>query len=471
MSEPSHRHRDQHVGRAGVLDATGERGIPMIPRSARAFALLVVLALVALACGGEAAPLGAPEDSGATGGEDGAGAGDETTADALDGDPIRVGFLVDETGALADYGHAHRLVGEAAARRINEEGGIDGRPLELVIADTESDPSAAAPRARRLVDSDGVDFLLGSNTSGVVLAVAPIAEETETVYFPTAGGALLTTPGTGNRYVFDINTDVRQETLGVTDFIVGETDATKWVTVVADYAWGWDQEESFAEAAAERGLEVLEQVRVPLGTSDFLGYLRGSLPDDAEGVYFANFGTDFLAFIRDLHAIQPDLVKIGGNYVLSGQRIDELGEPAEGLYVVTGYPQNAAAVDNPYDAEYREWIGMDELGREKDSGQYLVASYQWSTWESLHAIKRIVEESGWQSRDDVQDFITTLEGYQFEQSLDFPEGDKHFRPEDHLSVKGAWIEQIVDGELVLAHEIPAEPMIYEPLINYPAEDG
>ena len=426
-------------------------------------ALLAASAMVAGCGGGSGAPLGAPdstEDSGPAdlGGED------------LKGEPIKVGFLVDQTGALADYGHAHRVVGEAAARRINENGGIDGRPIELVIADTESDPSAATPRARQLVESENVDFLLGSNTSGVVLAVAGVAKETETVYFATAGGALLGTPANANRYVFDFNTNVRQETNGAADFIKNETDATKWGTVVADYAWGWDQEKSFAAAAKSTGLTVDEQIRAPLGTSDFLGYLRGGLAEDTEGVYFANFGTDFLAFIRDLNATHPDIVKVGGNYVLAGQEIADLGDAAEGTYVVSGYPQSSAAMDSEYDKEYRAAIGMDDQGRETKTGSYLVASYQWSTWESLNAIKAVAEETGWKSSADTMEFIKALEGHEFEESADFPSGSKHFRPEDHVSVKDIWMEEIKDGDLTIGTRIPAEAMLYEPMIDYTAED-
>ncbi len=424
-------------------------------------AALCTASLMVAGCGGsgDGAPLGAPEQTDDGGSVDVGGEG-------LKGDPIKVGFLVDQTGALADYGHAHQLVGEAAAKRINDNGGIDGRPLELVIADTESDPSAAAPRARQLVQSDNVDFLLGSNTSGVVLAVAAVAKESETVYFPTAGGALLGTPENANRYLFDFNTNVRQETTGAVGFLTDTTDAQKWATVVADYAWGWDQEKSFKKAAQDAGLSVDAQIRAPIGTSDFLGYLRGNVPADTEGVYFANFGTDFLAFIRDLQATHPDVVRLGGNYVIAGQDVGSLGEEAEGMYVISGYPQNANAMDSEYDREYREAIGMDDQGREIKTGDFLVASYQWSTWESLNAIKAIIEETGWESKDDTMKFIEALEGHEFKESADFPSGDKYFRPEDHLSVKDIWIEEVKDGELGIAARIPAEEMLYEPMIDY-----
>lgn len=431
-------------------------------------ASLAVASVALVACsGGGAAPIGAP--STAPSAPPGTAAPSDTSAPgakAPSGEPIRIGFLVDQTGALADYGHAHKLVGEAAVKRINDNGGIDGRPVELVIADTESTPAAAAPRARQLVEGNKVDFLIGSNTSGVVLAVAAVAKETETVYFATAGGALLGTPENANRYVFDFNSNVRQETKAVADFISKKLpNAKTWGSVVADYAWGWDQEKSFAAQAKDAGLTTAEQIRAPLGTSDFLGYLRGGM-SKVDGVYFANFGTDFLAFIRDLAASHPNVARIGGNYVLSGQDIPGLGAPAEGMYVVSGYPQYASAMDSKFDVEYREAIGMDDKGLEKATGKHLVPSYQWSTWESLNAIKAVIEESGWTSKADTMKFITTLEGHKFTESADFPSGDKYFRPEDHLSVKDIWIEEVKGGELVIAERLNGPDLLYDPLIDY-----
>ncbi len=187
-------------------------------------------------------------------------------------------------------------------------------------------------------------------------------------------------------------------------------------------------------------------------------------------MYFANFGTDFLAFIRDLHGLRPDIVKIGGNYVLSGQDIEKLGPPAEGLYVITGYPQEAKEMRTPYDQAYRKAIGMDDNGLEIGTGKHLVPSYQWSTWEAIYAIKEVIEETGWTGKTDIPKFIIKLEGKRFNLSYAHPEGDKYFRPEDHLSIKGVWIEQVKGGKLAVFKRIPAVDTIYPPMVNYPKNE-
>lgn len=433
-------------------------------RLMRPLALLLVIALLA-ACGNGASE--EPADTTAAAQSDTTGDGGETPAEPT-GEPIKVGFLVDQTGALAAYGYAHELVGRAAVETINAQGGVNGRPLELVIEDTESDPSVAAPKARRLVESEGVDFLLGSNTSAVVGAVVPIAEELETVYFPTAGGALLTEPGKGNRYVFDFNTNVKQEVRGVLSFIDSQLDADTWMTAVVDYSWGWDNEQTFVEEAEAMGIEVANTLRVPLGEANWLAHLQGQIPEGVEGIYFANFGTDFLSFTEALGTLAPDIERIGANYVLSGQDLGAIPN-GDGIHAIAGYPQFSSAIDSEWDRQFREITGIDEFGAEASTGEPLVSSYHWSTWEALWGIKEVIEASGWESRDDTCEFITTLEGFKFEEGLAHPEGPKHFRPEDHLSVKGAWIEVLEGGELQIAARIDAEDMVYDPVVNYPED--
>ncbi len=386
------------------------------------------------------------------------------------GQSIKIGFLIDKTGALAAYGYAHQKVGEATVKYINSHGGVGGRPLQLVEADTTSDPGVAATKARQLITSDHVDFLMGSNTSAVVLAVAPVAKELKTVYFPTAGGALLTEPGRGNRYVFDFNTDVKQEVNGVTSFIQSKLSTDKtWATVVVDYSWGWDNEKSFQSSAPTKGIQDVAHVRVPLGSGDWLTFIQGKIPKTTQGVYFANFGTDFLSFIQGLHTLNPTVAKIGANFVLSGQDLPKLGDAAEGMYVISGYPPYCQTNEPGYDQAFRQSVGMDCTGHEVGTGKDLVASYSESTWETLWAIKEVIEKSGWKSKADTPKFIQTLESFQFEAGLSHPGGAKFFRPEDHLSMKSDWMMRLVSGKLQVVGEIDANSMAYPSVVNYPQQ--
>ena len=305
--------------------------------------------------------------------------------------PIKIGVVADKTGGLAAYGYSHEKTIKAAAARINKAGGIAGRPIEIFIEDTESKPPVGALKFRKLVESYGVDFVLDSNNSGVAVACAPIAKELKTPYFPSASATEISGEK-GNRYVFQSCTAVRGEAKGAAKFAVKNI-GKKWVTVVVNYAWGWSNEEDFKKYITEDGGSVLASIRVPLGTSDWLPYLKGKIPNGAEGVFFANFGSDFLSFVRDLHAVRPDIKKLGAVYALSAQDINKLGPAAEGLYCLTPYPTHLEGLNTKSNKAFREFINVDPEGQEGGTGTRFVLAYNWAMWEAMYTLKAGIEKS------------------------------------------------------------------------------
>jgi len=147
-------------------------------------------------------------------------------------EPIKIGLLIEKTGGLAAYGYSHERVMVAAVNKVNKEGGIAGRPVELFIEDSESKPSVGALKFRKLVETNRVDFVFNSNSSGVAVACAPIAKELKTLYFPCAAAAELSGEKS-NRYVFQSCTNVAQECKGAAEFAIKNI-GKKWVVVVAN---------------------------------------------------------------------------------------------------------------------------------------------------------------------------------------------------------------------------------------------
>ena len=375
-------------------------------------------------------------------------------------EPIKIGMIADSTGGLAAYGYSHERVLRAAIKKINGDGGIGGRPIELYVEDTESKPPVGALKFRKLVESNGVSFVIDSNSSGVAIACAPIAKELKTPYFPCAGATEISGEN-GNRYVFQPCTNVRQEAKGVAKFAV-EKIGKKWVTVVVNYAWGWSNEKEFTDFIKQAGGEVLTSIRVPLGTGDWLPYLAGKIPKEAEAIYFANFGSDFLSFIRDLHAVRPDIKKLGAVYAISAQDTEKLGEAAEGLYCIAPYPTRYEGLKTDFNKAYRDMINVDPEGIEMGTGKRFVLAYNWADWESMFLLKAGIEKSAWKSNKDTPKLIETLEGMAFKQGVEFPQGEGYVRKEDHLSQVGLYIEQIRKGVIEVVARIPPEAVVYTP---------
>ena len=113
------------------------------------------------------ASLGAMLLSAACGGDDGGETG-----------PVKIALLAPETGALEFVGLSFHDVANVAVENINDNGGVDGRALELTTADTETDPATAAARLQELIDS-GVVAVVGPATSGEVTSAFPVAASNE----------------------------------------------------------------------------------------------------------------------------------------------------------------------------------------------------------------------------------------------------------------------------------------------------
>jgi branched-chain amino acid transport system substrate-binding protein len=86
--------------------------------------------------------------------------------------PLTIGHANSFTGDLSDFGDAHNNSAMLAVKEINAAGGVGGQPIELASGDTATDPSQGATEATRLINVEGVDFIVGALSSGVTLQIA-----------------------------------------------------------------------------------------------------------------------------------------------------------------------------------------------------------------------------------------------------------------------------------------------------------
>jgi branched-chain amino acid transport system substrate-binding protein len=107
---------------------------------------------------------------------------------AKDKEPIKIGAFFALSGPAASIGTPTKLVAEMVVDKINKEGGINGRPLELVIGDTESDPAKAASIAKKFIHQDKVAAIIGPTRTGTGMNVKKIVEEAGIPIFMTVGG-------------------------------------------------------------------------------------------------------------------------------------------------------------------------------------------------------------------------------------------------------------------------------------------
>jgi branched-chain amino acid transport system substrate-binding protein len=205
-----------------------------------------------------------------------AACGDDDEApngEAASDEPIRIGALTSLTGNFTPWGLQVRDGMQLAADEINDEGGVDGRMIELVVADDQSTAEEGVRALERVIEREGVLAVGGIISSDVGLATARLAEENEIPLFLVKSGAgdILTAD---SRYTFRTCLPAAPMVAGPILQYVQSEGLSRVGAIVADYAWGQAikaaMEDTFAGAP-----DIELQIEVaPVDETDFTTYLR-----------------------------------------------------------------------------------------------------------------------------------------------------------------------------------------------------
>jgi len=201
-----------------------------------------------------------------------AAAAETTTTAPASTEPVKIGLLTSLTETFTPWGISVKDGMRLAVEEINAEGGIDGRPIELLERDDQSDPEVGAAGLERLIE-DGAVAVGGIISSGVGLATARIAEELQVPLFLVKAGAdpILTTD---SRYTFRTCLPAASMIAGPIEQYVEAQGITKVGSIVAAYAWGEAVQGALeTEFADVEGVELQIEV-APVPEKDFSSYLR-----------------------------------------------------------------------------------------------------------------------------------------------------------------------------------------------------
>ena len=383
----------------------------------------------------------------------------------VSGDEIVIGSQADLTGGISSWGYWLDKAGRVAVDQINKEGGINGKKVRYVVEDTETNPTVGQRVFRKLVLESNAAVVLGSVHSGVMMATVPFAKELKRPYFPIAM-AYEATSEKGNRYTFRINSQVREQEQAAAAWMVQNV-GKKWTMVVSDYAWGWSHDDWFSKGVQEAGGTVLDHVHVPQGTKDFFSYL-GKIPKDTEGVYFIFFGADTIGFLQQLHEFGYKGQKFTVICTLEAIDLEKMGDAVEGMHLVEYMPRYLSEFDTPHNRAFRKMLGVDDDGHEVGNPSRIVAgSHYWATYETLFLVKMAMEKCNWKDVNDTPKLIEALESIgRVSEGPHFPQGDVHFRAEDHQGFHRHYMSKIEQGKLKVKFQIPIEAVTYPPPIDF-----
>ncbi|MFV0474208.1 MAG: ABC transporter substrate-binding protein [Pikeienuella sp.] len=214
----------------------------------------------------------------------------------ISGDVIRIGVMNDQSGPYSDNCGA----GSVAATRLAIEdhgGAIDGKTIEVVIADDQNKPDVGVAQALKWVESEGVDVIVGCSASSIALAVQDVMKENEKPYL-IAGTASSETTNTkcspmGTNWAYDTYTLAKGTVMAQL-----EQGMDTWYFITVDYTFGKQWQEDATRFIEENGGKVLGSVLHPLGANDFSSQLLQAQASGAKVIGIANAGADLANVIK-----------------------------------------------------------------------------------------------------------------------------------------------------------------------------
>lgn len=354
---------------------------------------------------------------------------------ALAQDPIKVGEINSYT-ALPAFTEPYRKGWQLALEEINNAGGVNGRPLEVISKDDAGKPGDAVTAANELTQREGVALLMGTFFSHVGLAVSDYAKQREVFFLAAEPLTDALVWSKGNDYTFRLRPNVTMQAEMLAEE-AAKLDAKRWATVAPNYEYGTSAVAAFKDAMERRrdDIEWVTEQWPPFGKIDAGSTVQALAQAEPEAIFNVTFGPDLTKFVRE--GTTRGLFQ--GREVVSlltgePEYMDPLSSETPEGWIVTGYPWDR--LDTP---EHNAFLTAYQ--EKFDDYPRLGSIVGYATMYSAAAILEKAESL------DTEDLIAAAKGVE----VNTPLGTITFRAADHQSTLGAFVGRtaVEDGKGVM----------------------
>jgi branched-chain amino acid transport system substrate-binding protein len=379
--------------------------------------------------------------------------------------PYKIGTIQPLSGAGAAGGKTALVGVEMAVDRINKSGGINGRPVELLVADDESKPDVARRKAEKLVVEDKIDAQVGGFLSNICLACMPVWEEARIVNMISVCLDTTLTTSKCNRYSFRPSDYAPAQAVAFAPYLVNKM-GKKWHIAYSDYAWGQSTRNAYAEQIKKAGGEVVGTTGIPLGTADMTSFLS-KINGNFDGLFGVFVGADGVAIGNQAYdlGLTKKYKWAGDGAIAESTNLPALGNKIEGFVGINRYlPVLEGPLNTPAHKKFLEEASV-RLKKIDPSGP-LPDRYVQSNYEAMNALKLGIQKSGFRGREDTMKLVEALEGLEMMEGDDFPQGDKVLRKEDHQAFLREFIFDINGGKHRIVDSIDKEKTFFPPACKF-----
>lgn len=344
-----------------------------------------------------------------------------------EGGTIKIGVLASLTGALEAYGKQTKQ-GFELGLDYATDGTMEvaGKKIEVVYEDTETKPEVAVQKATKLLEDDGVDFLVGSSSSGDTLAVLPLAEEYEKIMVVEPAVADSITGEEFNEYIFRTGRNSSQDAVAGAAAIAepGVTIAT----FAPDYSFGWDGIAAFKEAAEVLGAEIILEEYADPEATDFTSHLQKVIEAKPDYLYVVWAGAN-----TPWNQIQDLKIQDKGIQISTGVADLATLPTMTSLVGMEGFTVYHYSLP---DNEVNDWLVEEHEKRFNEVPDLFTPGGMTAAIAIVEALQNSNGDA------DAHTLIDVMEGMSFET----PKGTMTFRVEDHQALQSLYSVTLEEQE-------------------------
>jgi len=336
---------------------------------------------------------------------------------------IRVAHVYGKSGALEAYAaqsHTGLMMGIEYATDGTMK--VNGEDITVIEKDTQLKPDVGKAMLAEAYGDDDAHIAVGPVSSGVALAMLPVAQEYERVLLVEPAVADSITGSNWNRYVFRTGRNSSQD--AVANAVALGQEGVTIATLAQDYAFGRDGVSAFKEALEGTGASIAHEEYVPTDTTDFtaaaeriFNAMKGIEGEKRLFIIWAGGGNP----MSKINAMDPSRYGIeiatGGNILAALKAYKELPGLEGATYYYYEIPDN----------EVNDWLVEEHFDRFGTPPDFFTAGGMSAGIAVVEALRR----SG---TTDTEAVIETMEGMEFET----PKGTMRFRTEDHQALQSMY---------------------------------
>ena len=355
-------------------------------------------------------------------------------------EPIKIGAIFAVTGPASFLGAPEEKTARMLVDKINKEGGVLGRKIELVLKDSAGSPEKAVSFAKQLIDEENVLAIIGPSTSGETMQIKQLCEENEMILVSCAAAEVIVNPVA--KYVFKTPQKDSQAVTWIFN-TMKEKGITKIAVLSGNTGFGQAGRAQLTEMAGPAGIEILVDEVYDKGSTDLMDIMtKVKSVDGVQAVVNWSIVPAQSIVAKNMKQIGLEVPLFQSHGFGNLKYVEQAGVAAEGTLFPAG---RLLVVDELPDAHPQKKVLADYKNNYEELYKEDVSTFGGHAYDALMLVVEGIKKAGSTDRAKVRDAIESIKGFVG------TAGIFNFTPEDHtgLSLDAFEMLTVKDGKFSL----------------------